>query len=192
MDVWPSSRLLNGPSISNVASLISEALQIRYFPFPPQANGVLKPPGTIPHPHIPPGGKTLPYYLPSCLGKLSWPQQGGMIASSSSFQRDHVQTSSASSWNSRGKPRGKETFTKSLGSFFSTQCVEQRFVRPSSVICIPSFRGEDIWRTWAHLGCSLLSCRYLMLSSVTWAVTVMIAFGEQWLMIVLVLLPNSQ
>lgn len=121
--MWPSAGLLNGPFIFTMASLISESLQICYFPFPPQANGALKPHGTPP-PHLPPGGRALPY-LPSRPGKLTWPQRGGMIARSGSFQADHVQTSSASSPNSRVKfpEGGEETFTKSFGSFlFDTVC----------------------------------------------------------------------
>lgn len=41
--MWPSAELLNAPFIFTMALLISESLQIRYFPFPPQANGALKP-----------------------------------------------------------------------------------------------------------------------------------------------------
>lgn len=123
IDMWQSTGLLNGPFIFTMASLIYESLQIYYFPFPPQANGALKPHGTPTPSPIPPGGKTLPY-LPSRSGKLTWPQEGEMIASSSSFQGDHVQTSSASSWNSKVKfPEVEETATKSFGSFFLIQCV---------------------------------------------------------------------
>lgn len=149
----------NGPFIFTMASLISESLQICYFPFPPQANGALKPHGTnLLPPHLPPGGRTLPY-LPSRPGKLTWQRQGGMIASSSSFQANHVQTSSASSCNSRVKfpEGGEETFTKSFGSFFLIQCVEQRCMQPSSVILIPTLLEEKIFEgrelIWDAVGC---------------------------------------
>lgn len=72
-------------------------------------------------PHPPtslPVAKTPPY-LPSRSGKLSWPQEGGMTSSTGAFQRDRVQTSSASSRNSGGKScEGDEAATKSPGSFF--------------------------------------------------------------------------
>lgn len=82
-----------------------------------------------------------------------------MIASSSSFQADHVQTSRASSRNSRVKfsEGGEETFTKSFGSFFLIQCVEQHCMQPSSVILIPAlfegkiFEGREL--IWDAVGC---------------------------------------
>lgn len=85
---------------------------------------------------------------------------------------------------------GDETLTKSFVSFLLLQCVE--YLADFTHFNTHSLQGEDIWRTWAHLGCSRLLCPCLMLSSLTGAVTVAIAFGEQWLMIVLVPLPNPQ
>lgn len=53
IDVWASAGLLNGPFIFTMASLISESLQICYFPFPPQANDASKPHGSTPYPPTP-------------------------------------------------------------------------------------------------------------------------------------------
>lgn len=58
-------------------------------------------------PHLPPGGKKLPY-LPSRSGKLTWPQLGKMIANSSLIQANHAQTNSAPSPDSGVKfPDGR-------------------------------------------------------------------------------------
>lgn len=92
----------------------------------------------------------------------------------------------------RGKEKRGDIYKVIWLFLFDTVCWAALHAAKFSHFNTHSFQGEDIWRTWAHLGCSRLPCPCLMLSSLTGAVTVMIAFGEQWLMIVLVPLPNSQ
>lgn len=116
------------------------------------------------HPHLCNSGKTLPY-LPSHPGKLTWPQRCGMFASGNPFQADHVQTSNASSWNSRGKfPEGgeereMEDICKVIWLFlFDTVHWAALHAAKFGQFNAHSVWGEDIWRTWAHLGCSQLPC----------------------------------
>lgn len=146
IDVWPSAGLLNAPFIFTMASLISESLQICYFPFPPQANGASKPHGTPRR--FPPPVARRGAYLPSHPGKPTWPQLGGTAASGGVFQADHVQTSFftlrlQSEVSCRRK--AEETFTKSFGYFSWMQCIKQCCTQPSSVLLIPAPFAEQIF-----------------------------------------------
>lgn len=152
MDVWPSVKLLNGPFIFTIATLISKFLADLQLPIPTASKWCLettwnKPP-SAPLSNLPPCGKTLPY-SPFHPRKLTWPQRGRVIANSGSLQGNCTQTSSPSSRNSRVKfpEGGVETFAKSFGSLPLIQRVEQRCTRPVSVVLIATlffFCGEDI------------------------------------------------
>lgn len=110
-----------------MALLISEFLQICYFPLPPQAIGALKPHGSPPPtpPHTSPrfssSGKLCHIYhliLETQLGR----SRGGMIASRSPFQTMCRQTMLHRETQEESFRKRKETFTKSFHSFSFFLC----------------------------------------------------------------------